>query len=1640
MKFDKISQEKITEHYWIDKLKDIEDLDLCPVFKHKSEPDSFIPETLSIDFPEGLQQQLEKVSRQSDLGNYLLAICALQILLQKYTEKTNILLTLPNLKSGNGSDEAILFLNTDVSGEISSRQLLAIVQNSFNEICNYPLENVDQFINYLSVNNKLQNEGLLKIGVMYDGINASPLWLQRISLLFKIQKTNTGLKLSILYNGYNYSKAFIRQLGDHFAGVLTSMLADINKPIKGLSLNSQKHDQSPVHFAAVSETVAYKSIHEIFELQAAKAPDATALRYANVSLSYDELNKAANKLASLLRYKYESGPESITAIIMDRSEKMLIALLGILKSGSAYLPIDIDYPLERIEYMLKDSGAKRIVTNDSGLLIDKGIDQHQYNIIALEKEGEWNYASDINLPSITSPDNLAYIIYTSGSTGNPKGVMVEHRNVISLFFAKGFPFSFSSLDSWTLFHSISFDFSVWEVFGALLFGGKLVVLSKETLLNLNLLVNVLIKENVTVFNQVPGMFYEVMEYVLKNNNRVPLKLKYIVFGGDKLNPARLSEWQKTYPEIALVNMYGITETTVHTTYKLIASKDIEEGFSNIGTPLSSLSIKIVDDNLETRPNGTIGEILIAGHGVTRGYLKRVDLTNDKFIQSGDDVRWYCSGDLGIQLPDGDLIYAGRKDQQVKIRGHRIETKEIENVLLKYEGISQVHVLADTDADHDSHLVAFTVSQFLSSSQELRDFLFNQIPAYMIPSYFVPLEKIPLTANGKIDQKALVSLKIAYLKKERSNLYSVKPSTNTESILQRIWQNVLGINEIRIHDNFFDLHGDSLKAIRVMNKIREALREIVHVSAIFKHPTIEALAKDIDKYRSLRKSSLDEAKISRMKGMIKTLPAFNPSPKKNPSAVFILSPPRSGSTLLRVILAGHSKIFSPPELELLSFNTLAERKRTLSGKLSFFSEGTIRAIMEYKKCDATEARRIMESHEADDLSTQEFYRIIQDKIDGKILVDKTPSYALDLEMLKRAEKYFENPMYIHLVRHPGSVVKSYREAKMDQIFRYDCDFSVNELGEFEWLVSHENILKFLEGVDAGRQIMIKFEDLVTSTEETVRRVCDHFSLEFEHRMLDVYEDAAARMTNGIYKESNMIGDIKFFTHTKIDSSVNNNWIDQGEHYLSSATEKVAACLGYECCNIELTKENHSIPTIPNQPYYEVSNAQRRLWILDQYEEKQSAYNIPCAFLLRGNLNVIALEKAFESLIKRHEILRTTFQLIGGELKQIIDFDGLGGFKWTYLDAVKSNLDIKDLIHEEASTSFDLIKGPLLRARLCKINVDEYVLLFTIHHIISDGWSMDVIVREFTSLYNCEVDNQPSQMPELTIQYKEYAAWHNKLLEEEDILKHRDYWLQQLAGDLTVLNLPTDFTRPPVKTFNGGTIGYTLPSDIAEKLQNISLQHGATMFMTLLTAVKTLLFRYSNQQDIIVGAPIAGRDHVDLENQIGFYVNYLALRSRFSSEYSFDELLASVKKIVVEAYEHQVYPFNKLIADLDLFRDTSRSPLFDVVVSVQNMGVKSTENPVLKNVSIKTLAENNHASKVDLIFSFHMIEKKILGSIEFNSDLFKESSIKEMATHFIEILEQLVFDTSKKISDIVLSHNLLNATSEQSVVDNGNNFNF
>lgn len=845
----------------------------------------------SLVLDEGLCCRLRKLSESHGVTLFMTLFAGWAALLMRLSGQQDIIVGTPVANRTRSEIENLIgnFANTlvirlDLSGQPSVGELLARVKTRMLDAQQHQDVPFEQVVEALQPVRSPAHSPLFQVVFAWQnvpqgtltlpGLEVQPLDLAhprnaKFDLLLTLKEENCRIVGTLEYVTSLFKAITIERYLGYFVRLLESMAAGDSSSIDCLSMMSEEERREVLYnWNQIEVEYPGRCIHGLFEQRVEECPDTTAVVDDGRTSSYAELNRRANQLAYYLR-GLGVGPEARVAICLERGLEMVVGILAVLKAGGAYVPLDPAYPVERLSYMLQDSAPLAVLTQASLRELVVSLEGCTA-FVEMGKEEPWKNQPETNLDGTRMglrPEHLAYIIYTSGSTGMPKGAMVTHGNVTRLFSATGARFGFTMNDVWTLFHSCAFDFSVWEIWGALLYGGRLVIVSQAVARSSEEFYELLCREQVSILNQTPSAFRQLM--AVQGLSQQRHGLRHVIFGGEVLEVGSLRPWyeRKENQPTELVNMYGITETTVHVTHRAIEEKDTRGNcHSPIGQRIGDLELYILDGWGEPVPKGVAGEIYVGGAGVTRGYLNRPELTAERFLvnpfANHAGARMYRSGDLGRWLEDGTIEFLGRNDFQVKIRGYRIELGEIEAALREQEGVGEAVVLLREDSPGEKRLVAYFTLQkgreesSGQSAEILRRHLIGKLPEHMVPTAYVKLEQMPLTGNGKLDRKALAA--------PAENAYAVKeyeePQGETERLLAEIWAEVLKLEHVGRHDHFFDLGGHSLLAMQVLVRIRQRLEVSVTMADLFGRQTLSQLA---DRVLNMRLEQFDPGRIKEL---------------------------------------------------------------------------------------------------------------------------------------------------------------------------------------------------------------------------------------------------------------------------------------------------------------------------------------------------------------------------------------------------------------------------------------------------------------------------------------------------------------------------------------------------------------------------------------------------------------------------------------------------------------------------------------------------------------------------------------------------------------------------------------------------------
>lgn len=854
-------------NYWKKQLANLSPLQLA-TDRPRSGRQTYRGAQHSHEFSADLLKSLQTLSQQAGASLFMILLAAFQTLLYRYTGQDDVVVgspvanrSRPELEKLIGCFTNTLVLRSNLSGNPSFRMLLARVRATVLDALSHQELPFEKLVEELQPERDLSRTPIFQVMLVYNNtalnydqfekLQAMPVDVEstiaRFDLTFSVMELDVGLKTHLIYNADLFDAATIARMAGHLETLLAGIVADPDTHLQQLPLLSTAERQQ---LQAWNQTQADyphdQTIVSLFEAQVARTPDAVAVVFEDQSLTYRQLNEKANRIAHyLLSLKTQNGEillnnNPLVAIAVQRSLEMLIGLLAILKAGGAYVPIDPDYPAARIAYMLADSTAPLLLTQGH-LVKQLALTEleHEYVVLCVDEINATNQSNQ-NLEINIQAQDLAYIIYTSGSTGKPKGVAIGHNNATQLINWAYEVFNTEQLTGVLASTSICFDLSIFEMFVPLTQGGA-VVLVKDAL-QLQQMVQALLP--ITLVNTVPSV-----ATALLNSNAIPKSVQVINLAGEPLKNNLVQTLYKETSTQHIYNLYGPSEDTTYSTFTRVTLNNSLE--PTIGRPINNTRIYILDAKQQLQPIGIAGELCIAGAGLARGYLNQPELTTEKFIEVelfGKLERIYKTGDLARWLPDGNLEYLGRIDHQVKLRGFRIELGEIETVLSRHPAVQESIVIVREDIPGDKRLLAYITANAAIqdiSNTALRTYLQQHLPDYMIPAAFVLLDVLPLTPNGKVDRRALPVLATA---EHLTDSIFTPPSTATEKTVADIWQQVLGIANLGIHDDFFETGGHSLLATQVINRCCVAFQVEIALLSLFEERSIARIAAHIDKIR------------------------------------------------------------------------------------------------------------------------------------------------------------------------------------------------------------------------------------------------------------------------------------------------------------------------------------------------------------------------------------------------------------------------------------------------------------------------------------------------------------------------------------------------------------------------------------------------------------------------------------------------------------------------------------------------------------------------------------------------------------------------------------------------------------------------
>lgn len=1425
---------------------------------------------------------------------------------------------------------------------------------------------------------------------------------EQFTLKLSCFRENDDMLLNLHYDGSLWSQSVVEAFGKQLLALINNVVAETETKVASLALLSEadRHQLLVAFNQTETGARAETCLPELFERQVELTPEAVAVVCEEQQLTYNELNTHANQLAAYLR-QLGAGAEVVVALGLRRSVEMMVGLLGILKAGAAYLPLDLNQPARRLQFILKDAAAPILLTQQD---VDTSWVEPETRVICLDTEAaSLRRQSSANPPLHTTPDNLAYLIYTSGSAGQPKAVMIQHRSVVNLATAlreaiyQGRPSPLRvSVNA-----PLAFDASVKQWI-QLLSGHTLDIVPEEVRPDGAQLLAYLERHRLDVLDCTPAQLRLLLQAGMADQTELHLSL--VLVGGEVFDEPT---WAKLASSSGLTyfNVYGPTECTVDATVSRLGG---EVATPTIGQPIANVQTYILDESLQPVPIGVGGNLYIAGEGVARGYLHRSELTAEKFIphpfSQCPGQRLYHTGDRARYLPDGEIEFLGRSDHQVKLRGYRLELREIETVLAQHPAVQDAVVTVREERAEDLRLIAYAVLD-RSYAAKIHDHARYKLPNGMAILhqnknetdylYHEIFEKQIYLQHGiklrdgacVFDVGANIGMFTLFVNQHcaRARVYAFEP-------LQPIFESLR--TNMELYAGNVKLFNLGLSDMRR----REAFTYYPRYSMM---SGVRAYA-DADAEIEVIKSFMCNEQLNGAQGMSSLIEAADE-----------LLGDRFKTETYECQLKTLSEVIREEQIECIDLLKVDVQRAELDVLKGIEME-------DWAKIEQV----VMEVHDADDQPSAGRVRMIETLLRHHGFTVLTEQDVL----LRGTDRY---NLYAHRGRADGnghrcrngtsvtaSMPTQHSETQPQPVTAADLKGYLRERLPEYMVPSAVMLLDELPltrngkvnraalpapepaGDNSGQEVVqprTAFEDMLANIWCEVLGL-EQVSVESNFFELGGHSLLATQLISRVRK----IFQVELPLRTLFDRPT-----------IAALAESVANAL-----KAERGVPSPPIVAIPRDSELPLSFAQQRLWFLNQLEPDRPYYNLRHHLLLKGELNIDALERTFSEIVRRHETLRTSFVEVDGKPLQVVSPAQpltLPVINLSHLDAGERQSAVKRLALEEIQRPFDLKRGPLMRVKLLRLDVEEHVLLYTMHHMISDGWSSSILLNEVTTLYQAFVKGEPSPLADLPLQYADFAAWQRQYLDEAGLEPHLHYWRRQLADAPPALELPLDRPRRAAQSFSSETQPLSFSPEVVAALKSLSRQEGATLFMTLLAAFQTLLSRYSGQDDIVIGSPVANRNRAETENLIGFFVNTLVLRTDLSGNPTFLDLLRRVRETTLEAYAHQDLPFEKLVQEIQVKRDLSRTPLFQALMIFQNVPRAHHELPGL---SVSEVVTEGRWSNFDLTLWIAEGPHGLNGVLEYNTDLFKAETIKRMIERLKFLVEGLISNPSQPISTIPL----------------------
>lgn len=1355
-----------------------------------------------------------------------------------------------------------------------------------------------------------------------------------------------------------------------------------------------------------------------------------AVEYREKKVTYEQLGKKSEGLANIITTNGAQKGIHIGVLSNDKLN-VIVSLIGILKAGTVFVPIDSQYPINRIKSMIETSNVQiLLIDNSIGAELLDSIKEACSGLKILNIDNKFSKIDLDNLSKIENieyePEDKIYIYFTSGSTGRPKAILGKNISLLHFLVWEMKKFDIAENIRVAQLTSQCHDPFLRDIFVPFLAGGTICIpQSKEEMLSSVSLVNWIEESGVNLIHCTPSLFRVFNTKALSSDNFKALRL--VLLAGERVLPSELANWYQIFgSRVQLVNLYGPTETTLAKLFYPIEPTDVNRNNIPIGKPIDGCKVIIVDKDMKICSKGESGEIIIRTPYMSLGYYGDDEITEKRFIQSPfseekTDIV-YRTGDLGRLLSDGNIEFLGRLDRQVKIRGFRVEIDEIENQILKYPDINEC------------------VVDFRENSNSLKE-----------KSKLVKCSKcgLPSTYPGvELDNDEVCSVCHFYEKyKDRADAY-FKEIEDLKKVFEKGRENGNEKYDCLLlysggKDSTYVLYKLVDMGIKVLAYTFDngyiSKTALENIKSVVAELNVDLVIDNFDRMKDVFLDGLNE-ECSVCNGCFKVLRTRSTKLAYENNIKFIVTGFSRGQIFdLRLSDIFKQGIFDIEEVEQKIF----EQRLIYHEKHDYVTS-------------SLDKDKLVDRNMLKQTQLIDFYRY-SDVSKNEIL-----------EFLKRRNKYWENPSDTGfcssncMINDVGIFIQ--RKERGYDNYTYPNSWEVrtghisleDANGEYEGFIDTLKVERILNELGYREDINNqKYSDIYLAAYYTADTTIQADKLrEYIEQILPEYMipsyfisiDKIPLTPNGKvdYKRLPDPQKVEVISYTAprnfIEKELEKIWceiigvdkigIDRNILKIGGNSLNVMTFVSkiYQQFDVEIPlNEIFLNPTIEGsaeyirntakvdylpiqktqkRDSYPISESQTVIHTLSQIQGIKgvgTTYNIPTAILVDGEIDIARLEKALNETVKRHEALRTTFTTVNGVSVQVVH-DSIEDMKINYYEF--ENKDI-DYITSHLLQSFDLGKAPLLRVNLVKVGSSRYILFYDIHHIISDGISVNILVRDFLDFYNNKT------LPELRVQYKDYIVWFNTVYKELSLTKMEKYWVEKYSGSLPDLNMPLDFRRPWVQSFEGSSLFFNVDKNILDALNDLAVSTDVTLFMVLMASLNILLRKYTGQEDIIIGTPIAARPHPDLQNIMGMFVNIIALRNKPLGSKSLKEFLNEVKEESLDAYENQEYPFGALVKKLGVKKQIGRNPLFDVMLILQNTERVPVEIDGLKFTPCSVVKSS---AEFDITLEVEECADGLHVRLEYGTKLFKRETMELFARRFAKVLSIVAQNRDMKISEM------------------------